>query len=173
VTEATRLPPPSPEQPAYDAAGLADASGGRLVRSGRRPVRGAAVDSRRIEPGNAFVALPGARTDGHRFLAEAVAAGATALLVTESPAAGTLDALGDTTVVRVDDGLVALGRLAADWRSRFQPLVIGITGSVAKTSTKEAIAAVLRTTRVVLANAGNQNNEMWLLRRLFRLTSAS
>ncbi|HTS14933.1 MAG TPA: Mur ligase domain-containing protein, partial [Candidatus Sulfotelmatobacter sp.] len=81
MTEATRLPPPSPEQPAFDAAGLAAATGGRLLRSSHLPVRGAAVDSRRVQPGNAFVALPGARTDGHRFLADAVAAGATALLV--------------------------------------------------------------------------------------------
>ena len=173
VTEATRLPPPSPEQPAYDAASLAAASGGQLLRSGRRPVRGAAVDSRQIEPGNVFVALPGARTDGHRFLADAVAAGATALLVTESPATDTLDVLGDTTVVQVEDGVAALGRLAADWRSRFQALVVGVTGSVAKTSTKEAIAAVLRTTRVVLANEGNQNNEVGLPLTLLRLAPST
>jgi len=173
VTEATRLPPPSPARPAFDAPGLAAASGGRLLRSGRRPIRGAAVDSRRVEPGNLFVALPGARTNGHRFLAGAVAAGASALLVTEAPEATTLAGLGDTTVVLVDDGVAALGRVAAAWRARFQPLVVGVTGSVAKTSTKEAIAAVLRTTRTVLASEGNENNEVGLPLTLLRLTPST
>jgi len=169
VTEATRLPPPSPARPAFDAPGLAAASGGRLLRSGARPIRGAAVDSRLIEPGNLFVALPGARTDGHRFLDAAVTAGASGLLVSQAPDAAALDRLGDTTVVLVDDGLAALGRVAAAWRGRFRPLVVGVTGSVAKTSTKEAIAAVLRTTREVLANEGNQNNEVGLPLTLLRL----
>ncbi len=170
VTEATRLPPPSPARPAFDAPGLATASGGRLLRTGGRPIRGAAVDSRRVEPGNLFVALPGARTDGHRFLVEAVAAGATALLVTQTPGLSTLAGLGDATVVLVDDGMAALGRAAAAWRARFQPLVVGVTGSVAKTSTKEAIAAVLRTTQAVLASEGNENNEIGLPLTLLRLT---
>ena len=170
VTEATRLPPPSPARPAFDAPGLAAASGGRVLRSGGRPIRGAAVDSRLVEPGNLFVALAGVRTDGHRFLAQAVAAGATALLVTEAPDVASLDRFGDTTVVLIDDGVAALGRVAAAWRSRFQPLVVGVTGSVAKTSTKEAAAAVLRTTREVLANEGNQNNEVGLPLTLLRLT---
>ena len=173
VTEATRLPPPSPARPAFDAAGLAAASGGRALRSGGRPIRGAAVDSRRVEPGNLFVALPGARTDGHRFLDEAVAAGATALLVSEAPDPAALDRLGDTTVLLVDDGAAALGRVAAAWRARFDPLVVGVTGSVAKTSTKEAVAAVLRTTREVLANEGNQNNEVGLPLTLLRLTPST
>ena len=51
--------------------------------------------------------------------------------------------LGDVTVLAVPDGLVALGAIASGWRSRFDPLIVGVTGSIAKTSTKEAVAAVL------------------------------
>ena len=64
---------------------IAAVTGGTLVRRGVRPVRGGAVDSRLVEPGNLFVALDGERTDGHRFLAQAAAAGATAMLVAAAP----------------------------------------------------------------------------------------
>jgi UDP-N-acetylmuramoyl-tripeptide--D-alanyl-D-alanine ligase len=80
-----------------------------------------------------------------------------------------LDALGDVTVLAVPDGLVALGAIAAGWRGRFDPLVVGVTGSIAKTSTKEAIAAVLGTTFRTLRSEGNQNNEIGLPLTLLRL----
>src|SRR5687767_1027820 len=92
-------------EPAFSPDELAAASGGTLVRRGTRMIRGGAVDSRIVEPGELFVALPGERTDGHRFLGDAVAAGAAGLLVSRTPAASALDALGDVTVVRVRDGL--------------------------------------------------------------------
>src|SRR3972149_4999353 len=57
---------------------------GPVVRAGPRPIRGAAVDSRRVLPGQLFVALPGERTDGHEYIAEAVASGATCVLVTRA-----------------------------------------------------------------------------------------
>ncbi|MGZ3632179.1 MAG: UDP-N-acetylmuramoyl-tripeptide--D-alanyl-D-alanine ligase [Candidatus Limnocylindrales bacterium] len=170
MTHATSPPPASSGAPAYDAHSLASASGGRLVQAGTRPMRGAAVDSRRVEPGNIFVALPGAHTDGHHFLPEAVARGARGLLVTALPAAHELAALGDVTVVAVDDALAGLQALAGEWRTRFTPLVVGVTGSLAKTSTKEAAAAVLGTRRRVLASAGNENNEIGLPLTLLRLT---
>ena len=70
--------------PAMRAADLVASTGGILVRDGGRPVRGGAVDSRAVEPGNLFVALPGERTDGHQFLEAAAAAGAAAVLVSRS-----------------------------------------------------------------------------------------
>jgi UDP-N-acetylmuramoyl-tripeptide--D-alanyl-D-alanine ligase len=73
------------------------------------------------------------------------------------------------TVLTVPDGTVALGALAAGWRARFDPLVVGVTGSIAKTSTKEAIAAVLGTTLRTLRSEGNQNNEIGLPLTLLRL----
>ena len=65
-------------------------------------------------------------------------------------------------IIAVDDVLVALQRAAAEWRNRFEPLVVGVTGSLAKTSTKEQIAEVLAERWNVLRNEGNENNEIGL-----------
>jgi UDP-N-acetylmuramoyl-tripeptide--D-alanyl-D-alanine ligase len=155
-------------EPCFTAEDLARISGGRLVARSNRPIRGAAVDSRAVRPGELFVALRGERTDGHRFLDAAVTAGASALLVTRAPAnAGTL---GDVSIIRVRDGLAALHAVAAAWRTRFDPLVVGVTGSIAKTSTKEAIAAVLEQRFRTLRNEGNQNNEIGLPLTILRLS---
>jgi UDP-N-acetylmuramoyl-tripeptide--D-alanyl-D-alanine ligase len=152
---------------AMSADDLVAYTGGRLVARSDRPIRGAAVDSRLIEPGQMFVALPGEHTDGHAFLADAVARGATALLVTRQPADP--GALGDVTVIRVVDAIAALGAAAAGWRRQFDPLVVGVTGSIAKTSTKEAVATVLATSLTTLRSMGNQNNEIGLPLTLLRL----
>ncbi|HET9851942.1 MAG TPA: UDP-N-acetylmuramoyl-tripeptide--D-alanyl-D-alanine ligase [Candidatus Limnocylindrales bacterium] len=169
-------PPPSAgaqprasDAPALTAEDLRRLTGGRLLRESRRPIRGAAVDSRLVLPGQLFVALPGERTDGHRFLAEATVSGAAALVVSRPVPPAVLDALGDVTVITVPDGLVALGAIAAGWRTRFDPLVVGVTGSIAKTSTKEAVAAVLGASFRTLRSEGNQNNEIGLPLTLLRL----
>ena len=102
-----------------------------------------------------------------------MAAGAAALVVAETMPAAELDRLGgasaEVTVVRVDDTAVALRAVAAAYRDRFTPLVVGITGSIAKTSTKEQIAAVLDSRFAVLRNEGNENNEIGLPLTLLRL----
>jgi UDP-N-acetylmuramoyl-tripeptide--D-alanyl-D-alanine ligase len=152
---------------ALDGPAIAAIAAGHLLRTAARPVFRAAVDSRRVEPGMLFVALPGEHTDGHRHLAEAARRGAAALLITRELADADLDALcgaapGGCSIVRVDDGLAALQALASAWRSRFHPLVVGITGSVAKTSTKEAAATVLSERLRVLRSEGNENNEIGL-----------
>jgi UDP-N-acetylmuramoyl-tripeptide--D-alanyl-D-alanine ligase len=169
----TDVPPPShPRTPdeAFDAAEVARLTGGRLERSSTRPIRGAAVDSRRVERGNLFVALPGDRADGHDFLVAAAEAGAAALLVSRP---GSLPAaIGDVSVIRVTRPLEALQALAAAWRRRFDPLTVGITGSLAKTSTKEAVAAVLATRYRTLKNEGNENNEIGLPLTVLRLSGA-
>jgi UDP-N-acetylmuramoyl-tripeptide--D-alanyl-D-alanine ligase len=164
--------PPALE-PALTADDLLAATGGRLLRRSDRRIRGAAVDSRLVAPGNLFVALPGERTDGHRFLAAAAAAGAAGILVSRGPdpALGepAHDTLGDLTVVDVPDTLAALHAVAAAWRARFTPIVVGITGSIAKTSTKEAVAAVLASSFRTLRTEGNQNNEVGLPLTVLRL----
>jgi len=154
----------------FDAAEIARLAGGRLVHDADRPIRGAAVDSRRIVPGNLFVALPGERTDGHEHLAEAVANGAAAVLVSRPglPAEG----LGSVSVIRVGRPLDALGAIAAGWRARFEPLTVGITGSIAKTSTKEAVADVLAVRFRTLRSGGNENNEIGLPLTVLRLERA-
>jgi UDP-N-acetylmuramoyl-tripeptide--D-alanyl-D-alanine ligase len=166
----TDAPPPSqPRTPAeaFDGEEIARLTGGRLERSSSRPIRGAAVDSRRVRPGNLFVALPGERTDGHEHLAAAVEAGAAGLLVSRPGAVP--GRIGDVSIIRVARPLAALQALAAAWRRRFDPLTVGITGSIAKTSTKEAVAAVLATRYRTLKNEGNENNEIGLPLTVLRL----
>jgi UDP-N-acetylmuramoyl-tripeptide--D-alanyl-D-alanine ligase len=155
--------PSAAERPGFDAAGLADAVRGTLLRSGQLPIRGGAVDSRRVQPGNAFFALPGERTDGQRFLADAVTHGATAVVVRDAPDPALLESFGpDVSVILVADSGAALRDAARAWRRRFDPLVVGVTGSIAKTSTKEQVAEVLAMRWHVLRNAGNENNEVGL-----------
>src|SRR6185503_19935821 len=110
---------------------LVAATGGTLLRRSDRPVRGGAVDSRLVEPGSLFVALPGERTDGHRFLSAAVSAGAAALLISREPDPASGEppvdelAAGGVTIVRVPDTLRGLQAVASAWRTRFDPLVVG------------------------------------------------
>jgi len=161
---------PSPGSDALDAAELTRLSGGQLVHDAGRPIRGGAVDSRRVQPGNLFVALPGERTDGHEHLLEARANGAAAVLISRP---GPLpENLRDVTVVRVPRPVDALGSIAAGWRNRFEPLTVGITGSIAKTSTKEVVAAVLGSRFRTLRSEGNENNEIGLPLTILRLDRA-
>lgn len=156
----------------FDAAWLVAATGGGLVRTGTADISGGAVDSRLVSEGAAFFALPGERTDGHRFLEAAVEAGAGALVVSKELEPARLEALaagGRVSVVRVPDVAVALRAVAARYRDRFAPLVVGITGSLAKTSTKEQIAEVLGERYVTLRNEANLNNEIGLPLTLLRL----
>ena len=160
---------------ALTAAEIAAATDGRLIRSSGRFIRGAAVDSRTVAPGNMFVALPGETTDGQRFLGEAIAAGAAALLVREADWSAGLDVemtvaeLSDVAIVAVPDTLLGLQAVARAWRGRFSPLVVGVTGSIAKTSTKEAVAAVLAERFATLKSEGNANNEVGLPLTLLRM----
>jgi UDP-N-acetylmuramoyl-tripeptide--D-alanyl-D-alanine ligase len=157
----------------FTAVELAAAAGASVLREGRARILGAAVDSRRVEPGNAFFALPGEQTDGHRYLEAAAAAGAAALIVSTAPGQDRLDGLhgpdGACSILRVPDTILALQSAAAAYRDRFDPLVVGITGSLAKTSTKELAAEVLAGRFHVLRSLGNENNEIGLPLTLLRL----
>jgi UDP-N-acetylmuramoyl-tripeptide--D-alanyl-D-alanine ligase len=165
--EPSTAAPSDPTAPTLTADDLVRLTGGRLLARSDRPIRGAAVDSRLVTPGQLFVALPGERTDGHDHLPQAIQRGAAAVLVTRPPADPA--ALGDVSVIRVADAQTALGAIAAGWRQRFAPLVVGVTGSIAKTSTKEAVAAVLGASLTTLKSEGNQNNEIGLPLTLLRL----
>ena len=163
-----RSSPGGVPDPGLTADELAAVTAGRLLARSSRLVLGAAVDSREVVSGNLFVALPGERTDGHRFVGDAIATGAAAVVVARPPE-DPIPAGSDVTVVQVDDVLRGLQAIAADWRKRFDPLVVGVTGSIAKTSAKEAIAMVLAAALVTLKNEGNKNNEIGLPLTLMRL----
>lgn len=120
-------------------------------------VTGATLDSRRVEPGMLFVPLPGSRVDGHAYLDEAFAHGAGAALCARAvhPAIAHL-ALGP--LVLVDDVTEGLQRVAQKYREAWPGLVLGVTGSAGKTTTKELVAAVFETAAPTLRTQGNLNN---------------
>src|SRR5262245_42356387 len=106
------------------------------------PVRGVSIDSRNAEPGHLFVALRGTRVDGHDYLGEAFASGASAALVDRPEAAQVHRAMG-RSVLLVPDARKGLGDLAAAYRKSLGLKVVGITGSCGKTTTKEMLALLL------------------------------
>jgi UDP-N-acetylmuramoyl-tripeptide--D-alanyl-D-alanine ligase len=112
------------------------------------------LDSRAVRPGALFAALAGNRLDGHDFVGDALARGAAAVLVRRS--------FGDARrpAVLVDDPRTALLDLASNERGRLRAMVVGITGSTGKTSTKDLTAAVLRSRYRVHASPGSFNNEI-------------
>ena len=126
-------------------------------------VTGVSIDTRTIHPGDLFFALRGEHSDGHEYVKAAFERGAVATVVSEPVS----DAGGRQIVV--PDTLRAFGDLAAAYRRQFDIPVVGVTGSVGKTSTKEMIAAVLRTRYRVLANEKNFNNEIGVPLTLFQL----
>ena len=144
------------------------------------PISEFVIDSRQATPGSCFIALPGERSDGHEYIADAIARGAIAVIAQRVPPgvdAQTLRPNAQPAPQRitppllflVEDSLTALQNLAAYWRGRHTPTVIGITGSVGKTSTKELTAAVLRQQAPTLWTPGNYNNEIGLPLSLLQL----
>ncbi len=142
----------------------------------------AAIDSRVVIPGSLFVAIPGEKADGHDFIAEAFNRGASfALTQKEMPASfRTLDLRAglqaDSTFdfnpplcLRVDNSIAALQQIARFWRRKLDLRVIGVTGSVGKSTTKEMIAEVLGTRYRTLKSPGNLNNEIGLPLTILRL----
>ncbi len=130
-------------------------------------------DSREVSPGTLFVALPGEVSDGHRYINEALARGASAFLVRESWVAEQSELAANVAWIAVEDTLAAFQKLAAYWRNHFPALnVIGITGSVGKTSTKELVAAVLGQRYHVFKSPKSVNTEQSLLPVLLKLQSS-
>ncbi len=112
---------------------------------------GANNDTRKLLPGQLFVALQGQR-DGHEFIPAALEAGASAVLCTHCD--------GDYPAIVVEDTRVALGDIARKERERLGIKVVGVTGSVGKSTTKEMIASVLQTTYRVGKTPVNHNNDI-------------
>ena len=159
---------------------LASILGGTVLVDGSQPIRGCAVDSRRATAGQMFLALPGEQTHGLRHANEALRAGATAIVVeVGEPTAEIRQTLAEVelavrasgaSLIRVESGRIALGRAAAEWRNRFTIEVIGVTGSVGKTTTKQLIAAALGGESAgCAATPGNANNEIGLPMSLLNL----
>lgn len=127
------------------AVGISDVSSDVVVT-------GISVDSRTLSPGDVFCAVEGSRVDGHNFVQQAVERGAVALLVSK-------DVPASIPVLKVNNVVSALAMVAKEVRSRFSGDVIGVTGSVGKSTVKELLSAALGGPSVVMKTPGNLNSE--------------
>ncbi|MFQ5774235.1 MAG: UDP-N-acetylmuramoylalanyl-D-glutamyl-2,6-diaminopimelate--D-alanyl-D-alanine ligase [Kiloniellaceae bacterium] len=150
----------------WTAEAAAEATGG--ANTAAWAATGVSIDTRTLRSGDLFVALAGPNFDGHDFIAEAFKKGAAAAIAhrpTGDTSAGPLLVVADT--------LAALWRLGAAARARGRARVIGVTGSVGKTSTKEALAACLSAAAPTAASAGSLNNHWGVPLSLARLPRAA
>jgi UDP-N-acetylmuramoyl-tripeptide--D-alanyl-D-alanine ligase len=145
-----------------------------------QPLSRVVIDSRQATPGTLFVALPGQNQDGHDFVAHAFQQGAIVALThrpVETGQAITINLVEESipnvenspVCLQTSDTLAGLQQLAAFWRQKFNPRVIGITGSVGKSTTKELVWAVLSTRDQTLKSESNYNNEIGLPLTLLNL----
>lgn len=149
---------------------IASATGGCAVtvgNGGMGKVTNVIYDSRDAEVGSLFCAVKGERADGHDYIVNTVRAGASVVLCNRIPK----DAEGENfTAVLVDDTVDALGKLSGYYRSFSNARFVAVTGSVGKTTTKDFIASVARSSFNTLKTQGNHNNEIGLPMTLFSLT---
>lgn len=158
---------------------LFDCFGVTVTSAESLPITEVIIDSRQAVAGSLFWAFAGEQTDGHRYIGTAFAAGAIAAVVEHpDPAWPAIDLRVATSAewdyqtpiqLIVSNSLVALQQFGRYWRQKFDVRIIGITGSVGKTSTKEMIAAVLSQSFNTLKSAGNRNNEIGLPLTLLQL----
>ncbi|RWC24806.1 MAG: UDP-N-acetylmuramoylalanyl-D-glutamyl-2,6-diaminopimelate--D-alanyl-D-alanine ligase [Mesorhizobium sp.] len=140
----------------WTSEALVAAMDGRPLGPMPEGISGISIDSRSLQPGDAFFAIKGEAMDGHDFVTSAIKAGAGVLVVAE----GKLPSLGRLTapIIVVEDVLVALEKLGVASRARSQAKIIAVTGSAGKTTTKEALRHVLQAVGKVHASAQSFNN---------------
>ncbi|MCZ6884982.1 MAG: UDP-N-acetylmuramoyl-tripeptide--D-alanyl-D-alanine ligase [Alphaproteobacteria bacterium] len=148
------MPEIASAQPLWTSGEAEAATGGHSTAPWH--ATGVSIDSRSVQPGDLFIAIRGDRYDAHDFLDDAFAAGARAAMVDRIPQ----DHGDGHPLLIADDTYVGLRRLAQAARRRTKARVIGITGSVGKTSTKETLAVALAPSGAVTASQGNLNN-LW------------
>ncbi len=128
------------------------ATGGKLLSGENSDIKGVITDSRKAEEGVLFIPFKGERADGHDYIKDVLEKGALALSQKE------IDT--DKTVIKVENTLTALGDMAKEYLKMYRIPVVGVTGSVGKTSTKDMISGVLEAKYEVLKSTGNHNNEI-------------
>jgi len=139
---------------------------GKLICGSQQgEISGVSIDSRTIKKGEIFFALKGERFDGHDFLQEAIEKGAKAAVVSKKKKFA-----AKIAIIRVSHTLTALQELAKFYRQKFNPVVVGITGSNGKTTTKDMLKAFLLSKYRVVATPGNYNNIVGLPLTIFEIS---
>lgn len=153
------------EVEAMTAAEIVKAVDGTLLAGDPETViENICIDSREAGDGSLFVPIIGEKVDAHKFIAQVLDNGAAGVFMSHG------DVVDSRKVhIRVKDTVKALGDLAAHYRQKFQMPIVGITGSVGKTSTKEMISAALETGFHIMKTAGNQNSQIGVPLTLFRM----
>lgn len=158
--------------PKFSVEEVVKATGGEVI-STSSPVKsfcGISTDSRTVVPGNLFVALKGDYFDGHDFVHEVLNQEAAGVLIHDEKKVLPFLNQKKSVIIKVADTLTALGDLARDWRGRFPALVIALTGSSGKTTTKEMIASIMSRKKNILKTEGNLNNLIGVPQTLLRMT---
>ena len=150
---------------AMTAAEIVKAVDGTLLAGAPETViENICIDSREAGDGSLFVPIIGEKVDAHKFIAQVLDNGAAGVFMSHG------DVVDSRKVhIQVKDTVKALGDLAAHYRQKFQMPIVGITGSVGKTSTKEMISAALETGFHIMKTAGNQNSQIGVPLTLFRM----
>ena len=149
---------------------IAEAVEGKLENTGKadltKEATNVCIDSRLIEEGGVFIATKGERVDGHSFIPQVFEKGAIAVICEQMPAKP------DGPCIVVEDSFDALKKLAKYYRDQMSIKIVGIVGSVGKTSTKEIVASVLSSRFEVLRTEGNFNNEVGVPLTIFNIRDA-
>nr|WP_280949703.1 UDP-N-acetylmuramoylalanyl-D-glutamyl-2,6-diaminopimelate--D-alanyl-D-alanine ligase [Mongoliimonas terrestris] len=159
---------PAEENALWPKSEFLEALGGEMIGALTVPINGVSIDSRTVEPGDAFFAIAGDRFDGHDFVEEALRRGAAVAVVSDERAL-TYPTEAVPLLV-VDDVLDGLRRLAAAARARSDARIVAVTGSVGKTSTKEALRFALGADGPVHASVASFNNHWGVPLTLSRLS---
>lgn len=149
---------------------IAGVTGGRLEyfgNGGTKTVSSVVYDSRDAQTNSLFCAIKGERTDGHKYIGDVVKKGASVILAEYVPEEAA--AAGDFCAVIVENTVYALGVLSGYYRDFSKATVVGVTGSVGKTTTKDFVAAVLSQGFNTMKTEGNHNNEIGLPMTLFSI----
>ena len=148
---------------------LATLAGGKILCGNPEVmISSVTTNSKEVTDGALFVPIIGEKVDGHRFIGQAVQSGATAVFTSREDVVADCQADQNPVVILVENTLQALQKLAAGYHAQLASKVVGITGSVGKTTTKEMIAAALHT-KHILKTAGNMNSQVGLPLMLLRL----
>ena len=143
---------------------IAEAVEGKIIAGDENvKIQSVSINSREIEEGALFVPIIGEKVDAHKFISMALEAGAVATFTSREIE----EYIPGKVYIQVEDTVVALQKAAAYYRNQFSVTVIGITGSVGKTTTKEMIASTLETKYKVLKTKGNMNSQIGLPLMMF------